>query len=183
MDDANELLRRCQRGDESALAGLIERFGGRVFRLANRVLGDRHQAEEASADVFAKLWATARKWRGDADAGTWIYRVAYRTTLDHRRRKKRPWVETSPDFPDPRPGPSELSTRIESQEQASRRIREALSQLTEADRALVHLYYFDQLRLAEITEIVGATRDVLKMRLARARQKLRDLLGDGEELA
>ena len=97
MDDANELLRRCQRGDESALAALVEQFGGRVFRLANRVLGDRHQAEEASADVFAKLWATARQWRGDADAGTWIYRIAYRTILDHRRRKKRPWVEACPE--------------------------------------------------------------------------------------
>jgi DNA-directed RNA polymerase specialized sigma24 family protein len=44
----------------------------------------------------------------------------------------------------------------------------------------VHLYYFDQLTLAEIGGIVGATRDVLKMRLSRARQKLRELLGDEE---
>ena len=183
MDDANELLRRCQRGDESALAALVDQLGGRVFRLASRVLGDRGRAEEASADAFAKVWSTARQWRGDADAGTWIYRVAYNTILDHRRRTRRSWLATPADLADPRPGPLDESVRAEAVERASRRVHAAIHQLTDDDRALVHLYYFDQLRLAEIAEIVGASRDVLKMRLARARQKLRELIGDGEELA
>jgi RNA polymerase sigma-70 factor, ECF subfamily len=181
VDDANELLRRCQRGDESALAGLIEQFGGRVFRLALRMLGDRGRAEEATADVFVKLWTTARQWRGDADAGTWTYRVAYHTILDHRRRKQRPLTQPPVGLPDPKPGPLERSIRSEAEEQASRRVHEAMSELSEPDRALVHLYYFEQLKLVEIGVIVGATRDVLKMRLARARQKLRELIGDEEQ--
>jgi RNA polymerase sigma-70 factor, ECF subfamily len=181
VDDANELLRRCQRGDESALARLVEQFGGRIFRFAWRILGDRGRAEEASADVFVKLWTTARKWRGDADAGTWTYRIAYHTILDHRRRKQRPTVPAAAGLVDPRPGPLEQSVRTEEEEQVSRRIHEAMSQLSEPDRGLVHLYYFEQLKLVEIGEIVGATRDVLKMRLARARQKLRELIGDEEQ--
>jgi RNA polymerase sigma-70 factor, ECF subfamily len=181
VDDANELLRRCQRGDESALARLVEQFGGRVFRLAWRMLGDHGRAEEASADVFVKLWTTARQWRGDADAATWTYRVAYHTILDHRRRKQRPTVPPAAALVDPRPGPLERSVRTEEEEQASRRVHEAMSQLSEPDRALVHLYYFEQLKLAEIGEIIGATRDVLKMRLSRARQKLRELIGDEEQ--
>lgn len=181
MDDANELLRRCQRGDESALARLVEQFGGRVFRLAWRMLGDRERAEEASADVFVKLWTTARRWRGDADAGTWTYRVAYHTILDYRRRKQRPWVTPPTELPDPRPGPLERSVQMEEEEQASQRVQEAMSQLSEPDRALVHLYYFEQLKLVEIGEIVGTTRDALKMRLTRARQSLRELIGDEEQ--
>src|SRR5262249_59968002 len=163
------------RGDESALAGLVEQFSGRVFRLALRMLGDRGRAEEATADVFVKFWTTARRWRGDAGVGTWTYRIAYHTILDHRRRKRRPWIALSADLPDPMPGPLDRSVRSEEEEQASRRVHEAMSQLSEPDRALVHLYYFEQLKLAEIGEIVGVTRDMLKMRLARARQKLRDL--------
>ena len=170
-------------GDESALAALVEQFSGRVFRLACRVLGDRGRAEEATADVFVKLWSTARQWRGDAHAGTWTYRIAYRTILDHRRRKQATWDTPPADVPDPRPGPLTESVRVESKEQASKQVHDALAQLNESDRALVHLFYFEQLQLAEIAEIVGATRDVLKMRLARARQKLRELIGDGEELA
>jgi RNA polymerase sigma-70 factor, ECF subfamily len=180
LDDPNELLRRCQRGDESALAGLVHRFGGRVFRLAYRVLGDAGRAEEASSDAFAKIWSAAGQWRGEADAGTWAYRVAYHTVLDHRRRRDpRPRLPPPLDLPDPRPGPLEQSLRSEGRQ----RVHEALGQLAEADRALLHLYYFEQLGLAEIAAIVGATREVLKMRLARARHKLRTLLGDDEESA
>jgi len=182
VDDANDLLRRCQRGDESALAALVEQFGGRVSRLAFRVLGDRGRAEDASADVFVKLWMTARQWRGDADAGTWIYRVAYHTVLDHQRRKQRRSVAPPVGLMDPRPGPVELTVQSELEGRAAHRVHEAMSQLSEPDRALVHLYYLEQLTLAQIAEIIGATREVLKMRLARARQKLRELLGDDEKL-
>jgi RNA polymerase sigma-70 factor (ECF subfamily) len=180
LDDPNDLLRRCQRGDESALAGLVRHFGGRVFRLACRVLGDPGRAEEATADVFAKVWSAARQWRGDADAGTWTYRVAYRTVLDHQRRRRPVSPPPPADLPDPRPGPAEQSARADEQATASRRVHEALARLPETDRTLVHLYYFEQMPLAEVAAVVGATRDVLKMRLARARQKLRDLLGDDE---
>jgi RNA polymerase sigma-70 factor, ECF subfamily len=182
VDDANDLLRRCQRGDESALAGLVEQFGGRVFRLALRVLGDRGRAEEASADAFVKLWTTARRWRGDADAGTWMYRIAYHTILDHRRRKRQPLLAPPVGLVDQRPGPVERAVQSEEEERAGRRVHDAIGQLNTSDRALVHLYYIEQLKLAQIAEIIGATREVLKMRLARARQKLRELLGDGENL-
>jgi len=183
VDDANDLLRRCQEGDESALAKLVGQFGDRVFRLALRVLGDRGRAEEASADAFVKLWRTAQRWRGDADAGTWTYRVAYHTILDHRRRKERSAVAPPVGLVDPRPGPVERTVQSEEETRSAQRVHSAMSQLSEPDRALVHLYYFEQLKLVEIGEIVGATRDVLKMRLARARQKLRELLGDDESLA
>ena len=135
VDDANELLRRCQSGNESALATLVERFGGRVFRLAFRVLGDGGRAEEASADAFVKLWSTARHWRGEADAGTWIYRVAYHAIVDFSRRKQRKWATPPADLFDPRPGPLELIDRAETQEQAKRRLNEAMGQLFESDRA------------------------------------------------
>ena len=66
----------------------------------------------------------------------------------------------------------------ESQDLAARRVQEAFGRLSETDRALAHLYYFEQRGLAEIAVILGTTRDALKMRLARARQRLRDLLRD-----
>jgi RNA polymerase sigma-70 factor (ECF subfamily) len=70
----------------------------------------------------------------------------------------------------------------EGQAQAARRIQEALGQLSDTDRALAHLYYFEQRSLAEIAAILGSTRDAIKMRLARTRRRLRDLLRDCDEL-
>jgi RNA polymerase sigma-70 factor (ECF subfamily) len=178
VENANDLLRRCQRGDEEALARLVAMYSERVIRLARRVLGDAGQADEATADAFAKVWSKARQWRGDAEAGTWVYRIAYHAILDHRRRKRWFWVSPPADLVDPKPGPFEQSARSEAVEKSRQRVQDAITKLSEQERALVHLYYFDQLKLAEIGSIVGLTRDVLKMRLARARQKLREMLGD-----
>lgn len=181
MADANELLRRCQRSDESALELLIDLLGRRVFRLAFRVLGDAGRADEASADVFVKVWSKCGQWRQDSTASTWIFRIAYRTIIDERRRRKFTFRPVNEEILDTGRSPDETASQNESQERNSRQLQHALSQLTGDERALVHLHYFEGLPLSEISEIVGATRDALKMRLARTREKLRGLLGKGNE--
>src|SRR5262245_13474326 len=181
LDDDDNLLRRCQQGDDSALAELVRRFQDRVFRLAYRVTGDAAAAEEAAADVFVKVWRRAGQWRGESSAGTWIYRIAVRTVLDHERGRHRWWRRWATALPgfvaDPRPDPARLAADREHQRNGVLWLQEALGELPEADRVLVHLHYFEDRKLADLEPILGASRDALKMRLARARQKLRDLLG------
>lgn len=185
LDDGDELLRRCQQGDESALTDLVRGFQDRVFRLAYRVTGDPAAAEEAAADVFIKVWQRAGQWRGESSAGTWIYRIAVRTVLDHERNRQRWWRRWASAFPgllaDPRPEPSQQAAEREEQRNGTARLQEAIAQLSEADRVLVHLYYFEERKLADLEPILGTTRDALKMRLARARQRLRNLLSAPDE--
>jgi RNA polymerase sigma-70 factor (ECF subfamily) len=187
LEADDDLLRKCQAGDEDALAQLVRRYEARVFRLACRVTGDTAQAEEAVVEAFARVWAKAGQWRGESRAGTWIYQVALRTTLDQRRSRQRWWrrwgTPVPAEAPDPRPGPAESVAATDDQERLARRLAEAVRQLSDADRALVHLYYFEQLELAEIADILGTSRDALKMRLSRARQRLRGLLKDYDEPA
>jgi RNA polymerase sigma-70 factor (ECF subfamily) len=182
VDD--DLLGRCQRGDATALTELIRRHQDRVFRVACRVLRDPARAEDAAADAFAAVWARCGSWRGDAAAGTWIHRVAYRVVLDHARARKRWWrvfgraATTQTVAPDPG---AELADR-DHRAHAARRLDEAIGTLTPDDRALVHLHYFEGQSLAEIGLVLGVSRDALKMRLTRARARLREALGDGDEL-
>jgi RNA polymerase sigma-70 factor (ECF subfamily) len=183
--DGDELLRRCQRGDADALAELTRLYQDRLFRLACRVLGDPARAEDAVADVMVKLWDRCLGWRGDSSAGTWIYRLALRTVLDHGRARRRWWrlwaARELPDPPDPEPGPEETLAGVEERDSVTRRIHEALARLSPDDRALLHLYYFEQRRLAEIAPLLNASQDALKMRLSRARQRLKPLLGEDSE--
>ncbi len=179
-DDDDRLLWRCQRGDEPALRELVCRYQDRLFRMALRVLGDALLAEEATAAVLVKLWSRSGQWRGEASAGTWIYRVAVHTILDTRRRQRRWWQRwfglASDDTPDPRPEPSEQVARKDEHAAWRRDLQTALAQLSESDRLLVHLYYFEDRGLAEIEAILDVPRANLKMRLARARDRLRGLL-------
>jgi RNA polymerase sigma-70 factor (ECF subfamily) len=173
-DESDELLRRCQGGDASALSRLIALYKDRLFRLSFRVLGDAVRAEEATADVLLKVWDRCRQWRGEAAAGTWIYRVALRTILDHARR--RPSIAATADRADDRPGPLGDLLEQERLRLLAERLWAALAQLSAADRALLHLYYFEDRALADLETILDAGRDALKMRLMRARQRLRPFL-------
>jgi RNA polymerase sigma-70 factor, ECF subfamily len=177
LDHGDELLRRCQAGDESALRALVRGYQERIFRLAWRILGDANLADDATARVLEKIWSKAGQWQGRSSASTWIYRVAYRTILDVQRSRQRRWrwklwPTPAPPLVDRRPGPA---VKVE-QEEAAARVQKALAELVPADRALVHLYYFENQGLAEIEAVLSVNRDALKMRLARARERLRKLL-------
>ena len=178
-----DLLRRCQRGDATALSELIRQLQDRLFRVAFRVLRDPGRAEDAVADAFTAIWSRCGKWRGEA-AGTWIHRVAYRIVLDHARSRRRWWrlFRSSAQEPVAAPEPgSDLADR-DQQAHRAQRLEAALATLDPEDRMLVHLHYFEEQSLAEIAVILQVSRDALKMRLSRARVRLREALGDGDEL-
>lgn len=185
MDDSASLLAQCRQGDESALTELVRQFQERVFRLAYRVVGDAALAQEATALTFLKIWTKAGQWRGETGADTWIYRIAVRTVLDTRRGQRRWWQRWAAPLPetlaDHRAGPLAQLTRSEEEAERDRKVQEALGHLSETERALIHLYYFENRSLAELEAILGDDRSVLKTRLARARQRLRLLLEPDDE--
>ena len=183
--DDDDLLRRCQRGDDAALGELVRRFEGRIFRLAMRVLQDAARAEDAAADALAKVWLRCRSWRGDAAAGTWIQQVAWRVVLDHHRRRRRWWrfweLGTNAEGQAGPANPAQVLSDNEQQQSLQKQLSAAMDDLPAEDRALVHLHYFEGQSLAEIALVMNVSRDALKMRLSRARTKLRTLLGDEDE--
>ncbi len=180
-DDDRRLLRLCQQGDEAALSELVRRYQAPVFRLSWRMLGDASLAEEAASRTFVKLWTKCGGWRGESAVSTWLYRLAVRASLDVQRGQRRWWrrfVSALPEsVADPQADVAGAAAERDERAAVARRLRQALDELPEADRALVHLYYFEQRGLAEIAEILDSSADALKMRLARARKRLRLILG------
>lgn len=183
--DDRQLLRRCGQGDENALAELVRRYEQRVFRVAFRVAGDRALAEEATVDSFYKVWCKARQWRGQSSPQAWIYRIAVRTTLDLKRSRQRWWkrmrLASSRNENAPSPEPADELIAVEQRQQIARKLDRAIGELKEDDRILVHLYYFEERNLAEIATILNTSRDALKMRLTRARQRLRQVLEEVDD--
>ncbi len=174
------MLRQCRQGDEDALAEIVRRYEQRVYRVAYRVAGDRALAEEATVEAFYKVWCKARQWRGQGSPEAWIYRIAVRTTLDLKRGRQRWWRRkrqaSSLTDRDPTPEPPVALVSNEERTRIASELDRAIGSLREEDRTLVHLYYFEQRSLTEIATILDATGGALKMRLARARQRLRQVL-------
>jgi putative glutamine amidotransferase len=135
-----------------------------LTRRLQRMVGDRHVAEDLRQEAFARAWASAPR---DAEHGhlrAWVYRTASNLALDHlRRRKLRDWVpytdETVGSTPD-----SDPDARIAA--------REALDRLTPHERLLLLLRFDGGLSLAEIGGLLAISEDAARKRVSRARAAL-----------
>src|SRR5262249_58017016 len=108
VDDSDEVLMvRAGTGDRAACQLLVERHLGRIVGFTHRMLGNRTDAEDATQDVFLRVWSAAPRWeRSNARFRTWLYRVAMNVCLDRIARKRETTTGYLPDVADPRPGPS-----------------------------------------------------------------------------
>ena len=176
-----ELLRRCREQDQDALQVLFRRHERPVYGLLYRMLGNREDAEEALAEVFVTVWRAAAKFRGDAKFTTWLYHIAANAARDVLRSRRSQQTVSLDDLTewesealmsasDPGEDPSEAVVRAE--ERAV--IMSYLQKLSPDDRLLITLYHIQEASYEEISQITGIPPANLKVRLFRARQRLRD---------
>ena len=141
-----------------------------VFRFLVHVVGDRHLADDLTADTFERA---LRAWNAyDPDRGTpamWLVGIARRIALDHFRSEKRRreretrWASTEPTSSDPPSGPGGISPQL----------RAALSGLTPPERELVALRVILGFSTNEAAAIVGSTPSAVSTQLHRSMNRLR----------
>jgi RNA polymerase sigma factor (sigma-70 family) len=163
-----ELLTRARRGDRAAHAELYGLFAGPVFTLARRILASRALAEDVLQETFVEVLCKIDGFRGDAEVGTWIKRIAINKCLMHMRSH---WIS--------RRGATsgELAGEPESgmlDEQMA--LERALDQVADVARAVVWLHDVEGYTHAEIGRLMGRTTSFSKSQLARAHERLRGLL-------
>ena len=189
-----DLLEMCKRQDQEALRVLLKRHERPVYSLLYRMLSNHEDAEEALAEVFVKVWRAAAFFKGDSKFTTWLYRIASNTARDFlRSRKSRHDVSiedviineleigerSGSDMGDP-------AKRL-MQAESKAQILSAMKGLSEDDRLLISLYHLQECDYDEIVKITGTPPNNLKVKLFRARQRLRKLCtaleeGDNNEL-
>lgn len=179
--DQHKLVERLKRRDEAAFTELVRAYQDRVFGLTFRMLGDRAEAEDLAQEVFVTVFKSIDSFRGDAQLGTWIYRVAANHCKNrlkyHARRARsaqRPYTDGHHGA-DTEGGPS---ARIAGPEAAAvgreteRRVREALAALPEEQRELIVLRDLENMSYEQIRDATGLVVGTIKSRLHRARMAL-----------
>ena len=176
LDEA-ELIARCRRNDQQAFELLVERYAGRILNLAHRMVGDAMQAEDLMQDTFLSAWRNLPQFRAEARFSTWLYRIATNKCTDwlrsHRKRDEiRDGGEDGPDLNnlvvDPTNPEQELSRK-----QVAQSLEQALQDLPVLYREPFVLKHVEGLSYEEISEILNAGPDALKMRVYKARVRLR----------
>src|SRR5919112_3122307 len=98
------LAARASRGDVEAFRRLVQEHSGLVHRVALRTLG-KEEAQDASQEVWVRVWANLKSFRGESAFSTWLYRIAVNTCLSIRRKESRrgekEYGEEGQDLPEP----------------------------------------------------------------------------------
>ncbi|MGH2663234.1 MAG: RNA polymerase sigma factor [Actinomycetota bacterium] len=165
---SRELLEACRRGDPEAFKELVALTSRQVYTLAYRLVGDRHEAEDVAQEAYVRVYRSLRGFRGESRFETWLHRVVANAALNYMRSRNRfgepievPEVEArAPDAPP-----------IEHDE-----VKEALAALPTGQRAVVVLKDIYGFSCQEIGEQMGLSEGAVKVRLHRARRRLRDMI-------
>ncbi len=172
-DSDDLLIELAGRGDVDAFGKLVDRYSGRLYRVAFRLLCDAQEAEDAVQDCFTRLWQNAPLWeqRGGGLL-TWLQRVTVNLCLDRLRRFRVVVDGEVPEIEDDAPGPErQLAIR-----RLELLIEEALGALPHRHRAALVLCYLEGLSNLLAAEMLGLNLKAMESLLFRARRSLREQL-------
>jgi len=172
------LIQEVLQGRQQSYARLVERYQQYVFTLVLRYIPEREEAEEAAQDVFVKAYKYLADFRGQSKFTTWLYTIVNTTCISRLRRKKDHSLLLGDDHLSAiadRTGGEEHKARMDQQSDAQW-IQRAMTRLPEQDVRIITLFYQHEQSLDEIGSIMGMSANNVKVRLFRARQKLKDLL-------
>ncbi len=185
----SELINLLQNNDPSACKTLVERHGALVFNTALGLLQHQNDAEDLAQEVFAYAFQSLGNFRGEAKISTWLYRITLSKSMDFLKAKKRvkrfgflqsifepegaKLAVDKPHFQHP-------GVLMENQERAQILFL-AIEKLPDKQKNAFVLHKLEDLSYAEIAEVMEMTLASVESLLFRAKQNLRQYLGDWYE--
>lgn len=179
MVNETELITAAQAGDRQAFDELVRRTYLDLFTLAIRLTGNEEDARDVVQDAYLRAWKGIGSFRGDAQLSTWLYRITANAASTHMSRRRR--LRTEPLLP----GLDPAELRHEAQPEAMtetnldlERIAQAVDELPAKLRSVVVLRDIYGLPHDAIAEELGISVSAAKVRLHRARKRLRDEMAE-----
>ncbi len=169
-------------GRMNAFSHIVDRHKDNVFNLAIRICGNREDAEEVSQDSFLKAFRSLDGFRMKSSFSTWLYRIVYNSSISHIRKRKGT-VLSLDEFP---ANASDFLSNFTTEEEAMDEYRRslvsfAMQKLPEEDRALITLYYYEDMDVEQISQVTGISKPNVKVRLFRTRQKMSEIIVNAEK--
>jgi RNA polymerase sigma factor (sigma-70 family) len=160
-------------GNINAFTYLVDHHKDKAFNLAYRICGSTEEAEEVAQDAFMKAFRSLGGFQMKSSFATWLYRIVYNTAISYVRIRKK-GVLSLDDFP---ADAKDFIGANTTEEEAEREYRTALinftlRKITEEERGIISMFYYDEMTLEEIADITGISKSNIKVRLFRARQKM-----------
>lgn len=177
LPSEDDLVHLAREGDHSAFDELVRRTYSDTYALALKLTGDPEDARDVAQDVYLRAFKALRRFRGDAKFSTWLYRITANcaaTQLGRRSRHRHDELNEDNQVIDLHPD-SDPQLRTDAS-LLRERVEHALSRLPDRLRAVVVLREMYDLTHEAIAKELGITETAAKVRLHRARQKLKEFI-------
>jgi len=174
-DDLAGLVARAKEGDRAAFDALVSETYAETYTLAYRLTGNEEDARDVVQDAYLRAYKGLKRFRGDAQFTTWLYRITANCASTYLgRRSRHRHEELADDAPiadtDRRRDPEDRVANVELRAE----LREALEKLPPKLRAVVVLRDIYDLPHEDIATELGISQSAAKVRLHRARRRLRE---------
>jgi RNA polymerase sigma factor (sigma-70 family) len=172
----NEIISKVLSGDHQAYAILVNRYQNYVFTLTLRMVKTREDAEEVAQDVFIKAYKYLADFRGASKFTTWLYTIVNNTCISFLRKKKLDIHSLDNEKVFEVADSQDSGMRADLVEQKSKlaMVNEAIGLLRTDDAQIITLFYKGEQSLDEIAQILGLENNAAKVRLHRARTRLKE---------
>jgi RNA polymerase sigma factor (sigma-70 family) len=179
FQDDGYYIEKVIHGDASAFASLVAKHKNLVFSIALKILNNREDAEEVAQDVFLKAYQSLNTFEMKSKFSTWLYRIAYNTSIS-KTRKKKPEYVTMNNYIITNFTTDEIVAgvdRMDDNEQI-RMVEHVLRTLPEEDSLLITLFYKAEHSIDDISTITGLSVSNVKVRLHRIRKRMYDEMNE-----
>ncbi len=172
----NEIISQVLSGNYQAYAGLVNRYQNYVFTLTLRIVKNREDAEEVAQDVFIKAYKYLADFKGASKFSTWLYTIVNNTCISFIRKKKLVIHSLDNDkvFEMADNIDSGLNTNLVEQKSRRGMVNKAIALLNPDDAQIITLFYKAEQSLEETAQILGIEVNAAKVRLHRARARLKE---------
>ena len=174
--DETELIDAARSGDADAFGELVWRYRDTVYTLAVRLVGP-DLAPDVAQEALIRAWRAMPRFRGEAALGTWLHRITVNTAWTLRKRANRHQAQQLDEtLVDPSYGPERAGELAEVRAE----LGSAINQLSPGHRAVLVLRDVYGWSHAEVGRELGITQTTAKVRLHRARKRVRAILEESE---
>ena len=174
VDDAY-LVRRAQEGYVDAYADLVDRHGGLAYRVALRLLGNHHDAEDVAQEALVTAWQQLPGFRGNSSFPTWLYQIVTRRALNRiTRTRVTESLDLLGEVSDAAAGPGQHAER----DLTVDAVTAAVTALPPPQRIAIVLHHFEGLSTADIALITGSSLPAVRSHLFRGRRTLSKTLAE-----
>ena len=170
-----QLISRARAGDHSAFRRLVERHMKQTYNVAFSFVGDHDAAEEVAQQTFVRVHTSLHAFRGDAEFGTWLYRITTNLALNHVKQHRKNAERTIAVTDEAATGLASPDNNAESKEHQEH-IERALHELPTLQRAVVILRHIDGLSTRQVSQILRCSEGTVKTHLFRGLRKMRSKL-------